>query len=214
MGGDSTRAYALVMGVGFLRQNGELQTWVERMGYLWFCAALRNKKKTTGGIWWVQTIVPPERAYVGDRPRRIAIQGFPSPFAQRRSATRRGMLSAVTTRLMPCTVFSAQHVGTHYSAIQMTRKYSVLTASPVHDMDTPVLPYYGRGGAGKPRAGVGALRFARETARVIAGRIMDARYLSSCSSRQSRAQIETSPLRRGHGLLSLRGRGERTDALW
>lgn len=90
MGGDSARAYARMMGVGFLRENGELQTWVARMGYLWFCAALRNKKKTTGGIWWVQTIVPPERAYVGDRPCRIAIQGFPSAFAQRRSATPRG----------------------------------------------------------------------------------------------------------------------------
>jgi hypothetical protein len=119
----------------------------------------------------------------------IAIQGFASAFALRRNATR---LSAVTTRSMPCAVFSAQHAGTHYSTIQMTRKYSVLATSPVHDMETPVLPYYGRGGVGKPRAGVGALNFARETARVIAGRIIDARYLSSCSSRQSRAQIETS----------------------
>ena len=42
MGGDSARAYARMMGVGFLRENGELQTWVARMGYLWFCAALRN----------------------------------------------------------------------------------------------------------------------------------------------------------------------------
>lgn len=93
---------------------------------------------------------------------------------------------------MPRAVFSAQHAGTHYNTIQTTRKHSVSATSPVHDMETPVLPYYGRGGVGKPRAGVGALNFARETSRVIAGRIIDARYLSSCSSRQSRAQIETS----------------------
>ena len=93
---------------------------------------------------------------------------------------------------MPRAVFSAQHAGTHYNTIQTTRKHSVSATSPVHDMETPVLPYYGRGGVGKPRAGVGALNFARETSRVITGRIIDARYLSSCSSRQSRAQIETS----------------------
>ena len=56
-----------MMGVGFLRENGELQTWAARMGYLWFCAVLRNKKTGEGGNG-VQTIVPPERAYVGDRP--------------------------------------------------------------------------------------------------------------------------------------------------
>lgn len=69
-----------MMGVGFVRENGELQTWVARMGYLWFCAVLRNKKTGEGGNG-VQTIVPPERAYVGDRPwgiAMIAIQGFAS----------------------------------------------------------------------------------------------------------------------------------------
>ena len=37
-------SYACMMGVGFLRENGELQTWVARMGYLWFCAVARIRK--------------------------------------------------------------------------------------------------------------------------------------------------------------------------
>ena len=36
--------------------NGELETWAVRMGYLWFCAVARNNPGGNG----MQTIVPPE----------------------------------------------------------------------------------------------------------------------------------------------------------
>jgi len=58
--------YARIVGVEFLRENGielKMETWAARMGYLWFCAVARNK---TGGNG-MQTIVPPEWAYVDHR---------------------------------------------------------------------------------------------------------------------------------------------------
>jgi hypothetical protein len=58
--------YARMMGVrvGFPRENyWRMETWAARMGYLWFCAVARNK---TGGNG-MQTIVPPEWAYVDHR---------------------------------------------------------------------------------------------------------------------------------------------------
>jgi hypothetical protein len=56
-----------MMGVGFLRENGELQTWAARewatCGSVPYFVIGRR-----AGENGVQTIVPPERAYVGDRP--------------------------------------------------------------------------------------------------------------------------------------------------
>ena len=192
MGGDSARELCAHNGSGFSLREWRIADVGRENGLpMVLCRGSYSEDGLEGmGCRLVCLLSGRMWAIVHDEDYRNTGLPVASAFAQRRNATRRERLSTVTTTsLMPCAMFSAQHAGTLFSTIQMTRTYSVLATSLVHGMETPVLPCCA------PRAGVGALRCGRETARVIAGRIIDATYLSTCGSRQSQAQIETSPLR-------------------
>lgn len=57
-----------MMGVGFLRENGELQTWAAREWATCGSVPYFVIRRRAGAGNGMQTIVPPEWAYVGDRP--------------------------------------------------------------------------------------------------------------------------------------------------
>lgn len=84
--------------MGFLRENdnnGEMETWAARMGYLWFCAVARNNPGGNG----MQTIVPPDKVYVDQLISRLIYRAFASALRNKR-CHEAWDVSAVTTLLL------------------------------------------------------------------------------------------------------------------